>query len=343
MTAFERLEKELRTHPKVWLITGAAGFIGSNLVEALLKLDQPVRGLDNFATSRRRNLDEVQSQVTSEQWRRFSFFEGDIRDPSACQQACSSVDFVLHQAALGSVPQSIADPLTANAVNVDGTLQMLAAARDQKVQAVVYASTSAIYGDDPQLPKTEEQISEALSPYAVTKHANELYAGVFSRCYGMKAVGLRYFNVFGPRQDPNGPYAAVIPAWIQALLRDEPVHIYGDGETSRDFCYVTNVVQANLLAAATHLDEKNHDVYNVAVGQRITLNELFHSLRDLLAAKFPRVRERKPIYGDFRVGDVRHSVADIRRAMKKLGYAPTHRTADGLALALDWYIRVLSP
>ena len=338
MTAYELLQDELRSIPKVWLVTGAAGFIGSNLVEALLKLNQTVRGLDNFATSRPRNLKEVQALLLPEQWRRFAFVEGDVRDLPACQSACSGVDFVLHQAALGSVPQSLEDPVLAHAVNANGTLHMLMAARDQKVKSFVYASSCAIYGNDPVLPKVEAIIGDALSPYAVTKHVNELYAGVFSRCYGLKTAGLRYFNVFGPRQDPNGPYAAVIPKWIDALLRHQPLCIHGDGETSRDFCYVANVVQANLLAATKHLDQKGHDVYNIAVGERTTLNELFQNVRNLLATRFPEVKDRQPAYTEFRPGDVRHSLADIGRAMKKLGYTPTHGTAEGLALALDWYI-----
>jgi UDP-N-acetylglucosamine 4-epimerase len=337
MSAYEQCRTALSASPRTWLVTGVAGFIGSNLLEALLRFNQTVRGLDNFATGHRRNLEEVRRRVSPEQWARFQFIEGDVRDLSACQQACAGVDYVLHQAALGSVPRSIQDPVTSTEVNVNGTLHMLIAARDQRVRRLVYASSSSVYGDHPGLPKVEDQIGQPLSPYAASKLTNELYAGVFARCYGLEVIGLRYFNVFGPRQDPEGPYAAVIPKWIAALIRHEPVHIYGDGQTSRDFCYVDNVVQANLLAATTTNPEAVGQVYNVAVGQRTTLNELFQCLQQLLAPDFPAVRSRQPVYADFRPGDVRHSLADISKASRLLGYAPTHSLADGLKAALDWY------
>ncbi|HXG47338.1 MAG TPA: SDR family oxidoreductase [Methylomirabilota bacterium] len=340
MTAYERLESELRTRPRHWLVTGAAGFIGSHLIEALLRLDQRVRGLDNFLTGREENLEQVRALVSPAQWSRLEFIRADIRDAAACRAAAAGVDHILHQAALGSVPQSLEDPATTDAINVGGTVNMLVAARDNRVRSFVYASSCAIYGDDPGLPKHEEVFGAALSPYAVSKLADELYAGVFHRCYGLEAVGLRYFNVYGPRQDPNGPYAAVIPKWIDALIGGEPVRINGDGETSRDFCYVANVVQANLLAATASPGPEGEAprVYNVAVGERTTLNQLFQCLRDLLAPRFPEVASRRAEYGDFRPGDVRHSLADISRARERLGYQPTHRTAEGLARTVEWHL-----
>lgn len=336
--AYQAIQEQLRQHPRAWLVTGAAGFIGSNLVEILLGLDQRVRGLDNFATGHRRNLDEVARRVSAGQWARFDFQEGDIADIDACRRACGGIQLVLHQAALGSVPRSIADPLATHAANVTGFVHMLAAAREAGIRRFVYASTSAIYGDHPALPKVEETIGRALSPYAVSKHANELYAQVFADCYGMETVGLRYFNVFGPRQDPEGPYAAVIPKWIAALIQREPVQINGDGETSRDFCYVANVLQANLLAALTPRADAINQVYNVALNERTSLNRLFELLRDLLAPRFPHLRNARPVHAGFRPGDVRHSEADISKARARLGYDPTHRLAEGLAEALDWYV-----
>jgi UDP-N-acetylglucosamine 4-epimerase len=337
MTAYEQVQNQLAAAPRVWLVTGVAGFIGSNLLEALLRLNQTVVGLDNFATGHRRNLEEVRAAMTPAQWARFTFLEGDIREPQTCQRACRGVDFVLHQAALGSVPRSLADPLTAAQVNVDGTLHMLVAARDARVKRFVYASSSSVYGDHPVLPKVEEEIGRPLSPYAATKLTNEIFADVFARCYQLEVIGLRYFNVFGPRQDPEGPYAAVIPKWIAALLQGEPVPINGDGETSRDFCYVANVAQVNLLAAATLNPKAVNRVYNVALRERTTLNELFRLIRDLLAADHPELRDCQPVYRDFRAGDVRHSLADISLAQQLLGYAPTHRLAEGLQAALGWY------
>ncbi|HEV3052604.1 MAG TPA: SDR family oxidoreductase, partial [Longimicrobium sp.] len=331
--AYAATREALGAEPRTWLVTGAAGFIGSNLVEALLRLGQTVVGLDNFATGHRANLDEVRSAVGREGAARFRFLEADIRDPDACREACAGVGVVLHQAALGSVPRSIADPVATNQANVDGFLNMLVAARDAGVQRFVYAASSSTYGDHPALPKREDVIGRPLSPYAVSKYVNELYAGVFERTYGLATVGLRYFNVFGPRQDPDGPYAAVIPRWIASLLQGEPCRIHGDGETSRDFCYVQNVVQANLLAATATGEGVTDAVYNVAVGGRTTLNELFALLRDGLAGAHPEVAGAAPEYAEFRPGDVRHSQADITRIRTRLGYAPTHSVRDGLAEA----------
>ena len=337
MTAYEKLQIALRAEPKKWLVTGAAGFIGSNLVEALLKLEQSVVGLDNFATGKRGNLAEVRRLVSAEQWRRFQFITGDIRKGAVCQQACQGVDYVLHQGALGSVPRSIVEPLNSHESNVNGTLNMLLAARDQKVRTFVYASSSAVYGDHPALPKVEERVGRLLSPYATTKAVNELYADVFGRVYGLPTVGLRYFNVFGPRQDPEGAYAAVIPKWLAALLQGEPVRINGDGRTSRDFCYVANVVQANLLAATATKPKALNQVYNIALGARTTLNELFELLVDGLNPELPTGKRPQPVYSDFRAGDVRHSHADISKAKRLLGYRPSHRIDQGLREAMVWY------
>lgn len=341
MNKFQEIQQHLKQHRYHWLVTGAAGFIGSNLVETLLMLGQRVSGLDNFATGHRRNLDQVREAVGVQAWKEFTFIEADIRDAAACQAACRGVDFVLHQAALGSVSRSIEDPLTTNATNIDGFLNMLVAARDQAARRFVYAASSSTYGDHPALPKVEERIGKPLSPYAVTKYVNELYATVFGSTYGTQSIGLRYFNVFGPRQDPNGAYAAVIPLWIAALIRNQPLRINGDGETSRDFCYIDNVVQANLLAALAG-EEAANQVYNVALGERTTLNELYAMMTVALRERFPHVAQHQPQYGEFRRGDVRHSQADISRAAELLGYQPTHRIGDGLKQAMDWYIRSLS-
>ena len=338
MTAYHRLRQDLAAAPRTWLITGVAGFIGSNLLETLLKLDQRVVGLDNFATGFRHNLDEVQTLVTPDQWARFTFIDGDICQPEDCQRACEGVDHVLHQAALGSVPRSLADPAATNAANITGFLNMLVAARDANVGSFVYAGSSSTYGDHPALPKLEERIGKPLSPYAVTKYVNELYADVFAQSYGFQTIGLRYFNVFGPRQNPEGAYAAVIPKWTASLLKGEPVWINGDGDTSRDFTYVANAMQANLLAATTQTPEAQNQVYNMAVGDRTTLNQLFNLLRDNLAAHGVPA-DAQPSYRDFRPGDVRHSQADIGKAQRLLGYAPTHRLAEGIAAAMPWYVR----
>ena len=359
MTRYEHIQAQLRKQPDTWLVTGVAGFIGSHLLETLLKLDQTVVGLDNFATGRQRNLSEVQTLVTPTQWTRFTFMEGDIRDLAMCQKACQGVHHVLHQAALGSVPRSLADPLTTNAVNISGFLNMLVAARDAQVRSFTYAASSSTYGDHPALPKVEDNIGKPLSPYAVTKYVNELYASVFATSYGFATIGLRYFNVFGPRQDPNGAYAAVIPKWTAALLKGEPVFINGDGETSRDFTYVANAVQANLLAATVnthrHCEERSdlaiqsplNQVINVAVGDRTTLNDLFRTLRDGLAVHVIASEARQsltkaqPQYREFRAGDVRHSQADICKSQRLFGYTPTHRLKEGIAHAVPWYVEKL--
>lgn len=336
MNRFEQVQAELRQQPKKWLVTGCAGFIGSNLLETLLRLDQTVVGLDSFATGHQHNLDEVQETVGAERWSRFSFIQGDIRDFGTCQRAVAGADYVLHQAALGSVPRSLKDPITSNDVNINGFLNMLTAAKDEAVTSFVYAASSSTYGDHPALPKVEHTIGKPLSPYAVTKYVNELYAEVFARCYGFKTIGLRYFNVFGKRQDPNGAYAAVIPKWISAMLNKEEIFINGDGETSRDFCFVDNAVQANLLAATTSADNKN-EIYNVAVNDITTLNELVHNLK--LTLNSNGLQYEKPItYRDFRDGDVRHSQADINKSATRLGYAPVYRINQGLTVAMPWYI-----
>jgi UDP-N-acetylglucosamine 4-epimerase len=337
--AYDAALTALREAPKRWVVTGVAGFIGSNLLETLLCHDQWVVGLDNFATGHRRNLALVEQVVTPAQWARFRFIEGDIRDLPSCHAACASADYVLHQAALGSVPRSINDPVTTNAVNVDGFLNMLVAARDAGVARFVYAASSSTYGDHPGLPKVEDLIGKPLSPYAVTKYVNELYAEVFTRTYGVASIGLRYFNVFGPRQDPEGAYAAVIPKWAAAILAGDTVYINGDGDTSRDFCFVANAVQANLLAATSNSAAANQ-VYNVAVGDRTTLNELYTLLASRLVAHQPTLTPpAPPVNRDFRAGDVRHSLADISKARSLLGYAPTHRIRDGLDAAARWYVR----
>lgn len=337
MTTDQNLNRQLQAEPKVWLITGAAGFIGSNLLETLLRLGQNVAGLDNYATGFHRNLEEVRHLVGPKQWKCFRQIDGDIRDPETCKRACQRVDYVLHQAALGSVPGSIVNPLESHASNVTGFLNMLAAARENGVKRFIYASSSAVYGDHPDLPKVEENIGHCLSPYAVTKRANELYAAVFAECYGTQTMGLRYFNVFGPRQDPDGPYAAVIPKWIAAMIKKEPILINGDGETTRDFCYIANVVQANLLAAIVQKPEVVNQVYNVAVQSRTSLNQLFGMLRESLLPHYPHLQDFRPGYRDFRPGDVRHSEADISKAVRLLGYKPTHSMNQGLLESLDWY------
>jgi UDP-N-acetylglucosamine 4-epimerase len=337
-SAFEQLQQNLEADPKTWLITGVAGFIGSHLLETLLKLNQHVVGLDNFSTGYQHNLDEVQSLVKAEQWSKFKFINGDIRDLNTCHQACKDIDYVLHQAALGSVPRSIADPILTNQNNIDGFLNMLVAARDAKVKSFTYAASSSTYGDHPDLPKVEDKIGKPLSPYAVTKLVNELYASVFARSYGFNTIGLRYFNVFGPRQDPNGAYAAVVPKWIDALIKGEPVYINGDGETSRDFCFVANAVQANLLAATTQKSDAKNQVYNVAVGDRTSLNTLYNLLKENLENHYPEVKTAQPVYRDFRDGDVRHSQADVGKAKELLGYVPYFDIRAGLGVAVRWFV-----
>jgi UDP-N-acetylglucosamine 4-epimerase len=324
-----------------WLITGVAGFIGSNLLETLLRHGQLVVGIDNFLTGRAVNLDQVKDLVGPEAWSRFTFVNGDICDLQTCHKVCDQVEIILHQAALGSVPRSIADPLASHANNVNGTLNLLFAAKEAKVGRFVYASSSSVYGDHPGLPKFEDRIGECLSPYAVTKRIAELYAGVFAANYGIETIGLRYFNVFGARQDPEGAYAAVIPKWIMAMLGGQPVIINGDGETSRDFCYIANVVQANLLAGTTTNPAALNQVYNVAVGGRATLNELHCLLREQLGRLDPNLKIHDPEYHNFRAGDIRHSNADIGKARDLLGYAPTHNLEQGMQAAIEWYAKAL--
>lgn len=339
VTAYQQVTEALVNEPKVWLITGVAGFIGSNLLESLLLLNQKVVGLDNFATGFQHNLDEVQSVVTAEQWQRFNFMEGDIRNLADCQTACADVDYILHQAGLGSVPRSIADPINTNETNISGFLNMLVAARDAKVASFTYAASSSTYGDHPALPKVEEAIGKPLSPYAVTKYVNELYAEVFARTYGFHTIGLRYFNIFGKRQTPDGAYAAVIPKWTAAMIQGDDVYINGDGDTSRDFNFIENAVQANILAATADDDAKNQ-VYNVAVGGRTTLNTLFTALKDHLSINGVDYSQA-PIYRDFREGDVRHSQADISKIQSALGYDPQFDVVQGVKKAMPWYVTFL--
>jgi len=337
---FADVQQHLKEIRHTWLVTGAAGFIGSNLLEALLKLNQRVVALDNFSTGFQHNLDQVKEAVGSAAWANCQFIEGDIRKLDDCARACQGVDYVLHEAALGSVSRSIEDPILTNDNNVTGFLNMLTAARDAKVKRFVYAASSSTYGDHPGLPKVEDQIGKPLSPYAVTKYVNELYADVFARCYGIETIGLRYFNVFGPRQDPNGAYAAVIPQWIAALIRNSKLNINGDGETSRDFCFIDNVVQVNLLAALADSSAVNQ-VYNVALNERTSLNQLYEMMHKLLVDRYPHVRDHRPHYVDFRAGDIRHSQADISKAKSLLGFEPTHRIGEGLQQAMDWYVHDL--
>ena len=360
MSAYTQLCEKMRAEPSTWLVTGVAGFIGSNLLEHLLKMGQTVVGLDNFLTGYQKNLDMVEALVGPEAWSRFTFIEGDIRDLDTCRKACEGVDHVLHEAALGSVPRSIDDPILSNSCNITGYLNMRCTARAVRVSRVVgflhqclaggadesgshagvksfvYAASSSTYGDSPELPKVEDKIGNPLSPYAVTKYVDELYADVFARCYGFTTVGLRYFNVFGQRQDPYGAYAAVIPQWFASLLKKETVFVNGDGETSRDFCYIDNVVQANLLASFA-TDEARNKVYNVAFGQRTTLNELFDLIREEVVRHMPEAATATATHRDFRAGDVRHSLADITRARTLLGYEPQFDVRTGLRLAGDWY------
>jgi len=347
MSAYEKLKEHLLTHQYVWLVTGAAGFIGSNLVESLLKLNQRVVGLDNFSTGFQKNLDEIEKIVSAIQWQNFEFIQGDICKLEDCKSAMTfshgkeklAVQYVLHQAAIGSVPRSIEDPINTNASNISGFLNMLVAVRDAKVRRFVFAASSSTYGDHPALPKVEDQIGKPLSPYAVTKYVNELYADVFARTYGLNFIGLRYFNVFGKRQDPNGAYAAVIPKWIDALITNQDVFINGDGQTSRDFCYIENVVQANLLAATAENLAANNQIYNVAVGHRTTLNELYDCLKDILGDKYQHTQNAKPIYRDFRNGDVRHSQASIEKAQSNFEYLPEYKVKAGLLEAMSWYTK----
>ena len=338
MNPYEELKTSLITRPESWLVTGAAGFIGSHLVEALLKLDQHVVGLDNFATAKSDNLDEVKDLVGPERWSLFRFIEGDLADLDTCKTSCSGITYVLHQGAIGSVPRSIDDPLASHRSNDIGMINMLIAARNAKVRRFVYASSSSVYGDDPELPKVENRIGKPLSPYAATKRVSEIYADVFGRCYAMELIGLRYFNVFGARQNFNGTYSAVIPKWVSGMLRNEQIHINGTGETSRDFCYIDNIVQANLLAAKSANPKAVNRSYNIAVQDQTSLNDLFEILRQLLLRREPHLQIAKPKYRDFRKGDAMHTLADIGRAKSLLGYQPTHSLRQGLELTIDWYL-----
>jgi len=340
MSRFNEIKSQLQATPKKWLVTGVAGFIGSNILETLLKLNQTVIGLDNFATGHQHNLDEVQSQVSAEQWVNFSFIKGDIRNLEDCQKAVVGVEYVLHQAALGSVPRSIADPILTNSTNITGFVNMLTAAKEEQVSTFVYAASSSTYGDHPALPKVEDNIGKPLSPYAVTKYVNELYADVFNKTYGLNATGLRYFNVFGKRQDPDGAYAAVIPKWTAAMIENQDLFINGDGETSRDFCFVENAVQANILAATAD-DAGKNQVYNVALGDRTSLNTLFDSLKNALKANGVNY-DKTSIYRDFRAGDVMHSQADISKAKSLLGFEPEFKIQQGIDKAMPWYIEFLT-
>ena len=342
MTKYEQLQEYLKDNQKTWLITGVAGFIGSNLLEKLLVLDQKVVGLDNFETGYKHNVDEAVHDASDIIGKNisdnFKFVEGDIKSASDCKLSCVDVDYVLHQAAIGSVPRSIEDPISTNKANIDGFINMLVASRDANVKRFVYAASSSTYGDNTDLPKVEDIIGSPLSPYAVTKLVNELYANVFARNYDFKTIGLRYFNIFGKRQDPDGAYAAVIPKWVAAILNKEDVYINGDGETSRDFCYVDNAVQANLLAAMTDNDDATDQIYNIALNDKTSLNELYQMIEGSLLKRVQGLKKKKPIYRDFRPGDVRHSQANIDKAKKLLGYQPKFRLSKGLDEAIGWYI-----
>jgi UDP-N-acetylglucosamine/UDP-N-acetylgalactosamine 4-epimerase len=346
MTKYEQLQEHLKDNQSTWLVTGVAGFIGSNLLEKLLILNQKVVGLDNFATGYQHNIDQAIQDANNATGKdlssNFKFINGDIREVEDCKQVCDGVDYVLHQAALGSVPRSIEDPINTNRVNIDGFLNMLVASKDANIKRFVYAASSSTYGDHPDLPKVENKIGNPLSPYAVTKVINELYANVFAKTYGFKTIGLRYFNIFGKRQDPNGAYAAVIPKWVSAILNKDDVYINGDGETSRDFCYIDNTVQMNLLAATTDNDESIDQVYNVALNDRTSLNKLYQMIEERLIQRMQGLEKKEPIYQDFRAGDVRHSQANIDKAKKLLGYQPKYKISTGLDKAMDWYVDVLN-
>ena len=346
MSKYKELQEHLKNNQSTWLITGVAGFIGSNLLERLLILNQKIVGLDNFDTGHQYNIDQAIEDASKKTGKNlsnnFKFINGDIRELSDCQQACNGVDYVLHQAALGSVPRSIEDPINTNRANIDGFLNMLVAAKDEKVKRFVYAASSSTYGDHPSLPKVEGEIGSPLSPYAVTKVVNELYANVFAKTYGFKTIGLRYFNIFGKRQDPNGAYAAVIPKWVAAILNKEDVFINGDGETSRDFCYIDNTVQMNLLAATTSNNDAIDQVYNVALNDRTSLNRLYQMIEDRLIQRTSGLKKKGPVYRDFRAGDVRHSLANIDKAQQLLNYQPKYRISKGLDESMDWYVQDLN-
>jgi len=349
MTRYEELQEHLKSNQYTWLVTGVAGFIGSNLLEKLLVLNQKVVGFDNFETGYQHNIDQaiadaravIEAEGNQLNDASFSLINGDIRDAAACKQACEGVDYVLHQAALGSVPRSIEDPARTNSANIDGYLNMLVAAKDAGVKRFVYAASSSTYGDHPDLPKVEDNIGNPLSPYAVTKLVNELYANVFAKTYGFNAIGLRYFNIFGKRQDPEGAYAAVIPKWVKSILEGEEVFVNGDGETSRDFCYIDNTVQMNLLAATTENTEATNQVYNVALNDQTDLNDLYGMIEERLIQRVDGLEKKQPVYRDFRAGDVRHSRADIAKAQRLLGYEPSHKISQGMDESMDWYVSSL--
>ena len=345
MTDYQQIQEHLKSNQHTWLVTGVAGFIGSNLLEKLLTLNQKVVGLDNFDTGNQFNINEAIKDANNTSGKdlsnNFKFINGDIRRLKDCQKACDGIDYVLHQAALGSVPRSIEDPINTNKANIDGFLNMLVASRDSSVKRFVYAASSSTYGDHPDLPKTEDKIGNPLSPYAVTKLVNELYANVFSKTYNFKTIGLRYFNIFGKRQDPNGAYAAVIPKWVAAILKKEDVFINGDGETSRDFCYIDNTVQMNILAATTDSDEATDQIYNVALNDRTSLNRLYQMIEEKLIQRNSGLKKNKPIHRDFRAGDVRHSQANIKKAQELLNYKPNYMISEGLDEAMDWYVKNL--
>jgi UDP-N-acetylglucosamine/UDP-N-acetylgalactosamine 4-epimerase len=345
MTKYEQLQKHLKVNQSTWLVTGVAGFIGSNLLEKLLILNQKVVGLDNFDTGHQYNIDQAIQDANNATGKdlnsNFKFINGDIRELDDCKEACNGVDYVLHQAALGSVPRSIEDPIDTNRANIDGFLNMLVASKDASVERFVYAASSSTYGDHPGLPKVEDKTGNPLSPYAVTKVVNELYANVFAKTYGFKTIGLRYFNIFGKRQDPNGAYAAVIPKWVAAILNKEDVFINGDGETSRDFCYIDNTVQMNLLAATTENDEATGQVYNVAINDRTSLNKLYQMIEERLIQRIQGLEKKEPIYQDYRAGDVRHSQANIDKAKALLDYQPKYMISEGMDEAMDWYVENL--
>ena len=346
MTKYEQLQEYLKDNQSTWLVTGVAGFIGSNLLEKLLILNQKVVGLDNFDTGHQHNIDQAIQDANNATGKdlsdNFKFINGDIRKLGNCKEACDGVDYVLHQAALGSVPRSIEDPINTNRANIDGFLNMLVASKDANVKRFIYAASSSTYGDHPDLPKVEDKIGNPLSPYAVTKVVNELYANVFAKTYGFKTIGLRYFNIFGKRQDPDGAYAAVIPKWVAAILSKEDVFINGDGETSRDFCYIDNTVQMNLLAATTDNDEATDQVYNVALNDRTSLNKLYQMIEERLIQRTEGLGKKEPIYRDFRAGDVRHSQANIDKAQMLLDYQPKYMISEGMDEAMDWYVDALS-
>jgi len=340
-TRFDEVCEDLINNPRRWLVTGVAGFIGSALLEKLLDLGQTVVGVDNFISGHKKNIDDVLS-INPDERLQFTFIEGDLRDPAVANKACKDVDIILHEAALGSVPRSMKDPIASHQHNVDAFLNVMWAANEAGVKRVVYASSSSVYGDHPGLPKHEDRVGKLLSPYAATKRVDEIYAQIFQDCYGMQLIGLRYFNVFGRRQDPNGPYAAVIPRWISALLEKKPVVIFGDGSNSRDFCYVDNVVQANLLAGTAPDPEVTGTVYNCGCNGRTDLKQLFTMIRDDLAKDFPDLADAEPVFESPRPGDVLHSQAAIDKITAALGYEPTHQVVDGMAETVTWFAQRLA-